>query len=101
MNTQLKLISAFIGPYDTGLDLWKKGYTLSVGEMVIYRLYEWCDEWAEDTVYGIGIIADAYSKGSTICQSRDGLFLNRLDDQTLSKEEIIDLFLKDEEGESV
>lgn len=101
MNTQLKLISAFIGPYDTGLDLWKKGYTLSVGEMVIYRLYEWCDEYPEGTVYGIGIITDTYSKDSTICQNKDGLFLNRLDDQTLSKEEIIDLFLKDEEGESV
>tara|TARA_B000000557_G_C20675263_1_gene400658 strand:- start:399 stop:704 length:306 start_codon:yes stop_codon:yes gene_type:complete len=101
MNTQLKLISAFISPYHTGLDYWKKGYQLMVGEMVIYRLYEWCDEYAEGTVYGIGIITNTYSKDSTICQSRDGLFLNKLDDQTLSKEEIIDLFLKDEEGESV
>lgn len=99
---QLELVSAFIGPYSAGLDLDNKGYTLNVGERVIYRLYEWCDEWAEDTVYGIGIITDTYSKDSTICHNGCGLFLDKTDDSSLSEEEIVGLFIKDyEEGESV
>ena len=95
----MKLISAFIGPYDTGLDWWKEGYTLSVGEKVIYRLYEWNDEWAEDTVYGVGIITDKYTDDKTICQGRQeqsGLFLDKLDEQALSQEEIIKLFIEHE-----